>query len=72
MTESLLAVLVLQSLSDRTIEQKAVLLSAAGLDQASIASLLSTTPHAVAQYLYKARKGKAAKKRGKAGRHETA
>lgn len=54
--EKLLSVLVLQSLTDASTADKILVLHGAGISNAEIALLVRTTPHAVAQALYQARK----------------
>lgn len=54
--EKLLSVLVLQSMKDEPVAEKIQVLHSAGIGNADIAALLRTTPHAVSQALYQARK----------------
>jgi len=62
-TDRLLAILVLETISKKSDQEKAVLLSAAGFKNPEVADLLGTTTPTVNQHLYASRKAKAAPKK---------
>ena len=59
--DKLLAVLVLEAISKKSDQEKAVLLNAVGFKNPEIATLLRTTPHTVSQHLSASRAKKTKK-----------
>lgn len=61
-TDRLLAILVLEAISKKSDQDKAVLLSSVGFRNPEVAALLRTNPHTVSQHLSAARAKKATKR----------
>jgi len=62
-SEKLLAILVLEAISKKSDQDKAVLLNSVGFRNPEIAALLGTSAHTVAQHISASRKAKPPKKR---------